>query len=60
MDLSDKDKFKLWQARGSVDWRWHCSLRVGGLLVVDSDEQMFYNWDIATGKRVVVKGKCKT
>nr|DAW53988.1 MAG TPA: hypothetical protein [Caudoviricetes sp.] len=29
MDLSDKDRFKLWQARGSVDWRWHCSLQVG-------------------------------
>ena len=53
MDLSDKDRFKLWQARDSVNWRWHCSLQVK-LLVIDIDEQMFYNWDIATGKRVEV------
>lgn len=38
---------------GIVPCKW-------GLLVVDISEQMFYNWDIATGKRVVVKGKCKT
>ena len=58
MDLSDKDRFKLWQARSSVNWRWHCSLQVK-LLVVDIGEQMFYNWDIATGKRVEVWEDCK-
>ena len=58
MGLSDTDRFKLWQARGSVNWRWHCSLQVK-LLVVDIDEQMFYNWDIATGKRVEVWEGCK-
>lgn len=30
-----------------------------GLLVIDIDEQMFYNWDIATGKRVEVWEDCK-
>lgn len=35
---------------GIVPCKW-------GLLVVDISEQMFYNWDIATGKRVVVKGE---
>nr|DAN64209.1 MAG TPA: hypothetical protein [Bacteriophage sp.]DAU46342.1 MAG TPA: hypothetical protein [Bacteriophage sp.] len=38
---------------GIVPCKW-------GVLIVDIGEQMFYNWDIATGKRVVVKGKCKT
>lgn len=32
---------------GIVPCKW-------GLLVVDSNEQMFYNWGIATGKRVEV------